>query len=116
MPDERPIHERFSDEEMDLIKRYGHALGGNPTPFEDEVQRHLDAMDAADPDQLAAQRFREQGPPQMAQPGGPLPPQEAVNQPGPQKKKAGGASKPTGTTPAALGQKAVEPQEPQGDF
>ena len=34
--------DQFSDEEMEQVKRYGQALGGGPTPFDEEVQRGLD--------------------------------------------------------------------------
>lgn len=37
---------QFSDEEMEQIKRYGQALGGKPTALDEEVQGHLDAMEA----------------------------------------------------------------------
>jgi hypothetical protein len=40
------IASQFSDEEMEQIKRYGQALGGKPTPFDEEVQEHLDGMEA----------------------------------------------------------------------
>ena len=34
-----PIADQFSDDEMRRIKRYGEALGGKPTPFDEEVER-----------------------------------------------------------------------------
>lgn len=40
------IASQFSDDEMNQIKRYGEALGGKPTPFDEEVQAHLDGMEA----------------------------------------------------------------------
>ena len=40
-----PIADQFSDEEMMRIKRYGEALGGKPTAFDEEVERHLKAME-----------------------------------------------------------------------
>jgi hypothetical protein len=36
-----PIAGQFSDDEMDQIKRYGQALGGSPTSFDEEVERRL---------------------------------------------------------------------------
>jgi hypothetical protein len=35
------VPDQFSDDEMDQIKHYGQALGGSPTPFDEEVERHL---------------------------------------------------------------------------
>lgn len=40
------IASQFSDEEMGQIKRYGEALGGKPTPFDEEVENHLTGMEA----------------------------------------------------------------------
>jgi hypothetical protein len=37
----------FTDEELLMIKRYGEALGGKPTPFDEEVERHLRGLEAA---------------------------------------------------------------------
>ena len=34
-----PIADQFSDDDMEQIKRYGQALGGHPTDFDDEVER-----------------------------------------------------------------------------
>jgi hypothetical protein len=36
-----PIADQFSDDEMEQIKRYGQALNGGATPFDEEVERHL---------------------------------------------------------------------------
>jgi hypothetical protein len=36
-----PIADQFSDDEMNQIKRYGQAIGGGVTPFDEEVERHL---------------------------------------------------------------------------
>ncbi len=36
-----PVADQFSDDEMDRVKRYGQALGGSPTPFDEEVERCL---------------------------------------------------------------------------
>jgi hypothetical protein len=41
-----PIADQFSDDEMDQIKRYGQALGGGVTPFDEEVERHLPGYEA----------------------------------------------------------------------
>ncbi len=35
------VTDQFSDEEMEQIKRYGQALSGGVTPFDEEVERHL---------------------------------------------------------------------------
>ena len=37
--------DQFSDDEMELIKRYGQALGGS-TAFSDEVEKHLAGHEA----------------------------------------------------------------------
>jgi len=36
-----PLADQLSDDEMDQIKRYGQALGGGVTPFDEEVKRYL---------------------------------------------------------------------------
>jgi hypothetical protein len=36
-----PVLDQFSDEDMEQIKRYGEALSGGVTPFDEEVERHL---------------------------------------------------------------------------
>lgn len=66
--------------------------------------------------ELANVRFQEQGPGQPLPEQPPLPPQEAVQQP---PRPSGGkkpAAPPHGTTPAGLGQQAVAPEEPSGEF
>lgn len=40
------IPSQFSDDEMAQVKRYGEALGGKPTPFDEEVEGHLAGMEA----------------------------------------------------------------------
>ena len=35
------VADHFSDEETEQIKRYGQALSGGVTPFDEEVERHL---------------------------------------------------------------------------
>lgn len=40
------ITEQFSDDEMERIKRYGQALGGEVTPFDEEVERYLARYEA----------------------------------------------------------------------
>lgn len=67
-------------------------------------------------DRLAEERMREMGPALQNQPGGPLPPQEAVQQPEQKQGKGKQPSQPHGTTPAGLGAQAVAPEEPQGDY
>jgi hypothetical protein len=42
----RPIADQYSDDEMALIKRYGQALGGSPTPFDEEVEKYLRSVEA----------------------------------------------------------------------
>lgn len=44
---QQPIHEQFSEPEMEGIRRYGQALGGSPTEFEEEVEKHLANMEKA---------------------------------------------------------------------
>lgn len=41
-----PIADQFSDDEMHQIKRYGQALGGSPTSFDEEVERYLRVHEA----------------------------------------------------------------------
>ena len=36
-----PVTDQFSNEDMEQIKRYGQALSGSPTPFDEEVARCL---------------------------------------------------------------------------
>jgi hypothetical protein len=43
-----PVDLDFCNEELLLFKRYGEALGGKPTSFDEEVQAHLDGMEAND--------------------------------------------------------------------
>lgn len=49
------VADQFSDKEMDQIKRYGQALGGKPTPFDEEVEEHLTGMEANAKKMRAAQ-------------------------------------------------------------
>jgi hypothetical protein len=41
-----PVAKQFSDEDMEQIKRYGQALSGGVTPFDEEVERHLARYEA----------------------------------------------------------------------
>jgi hypothetical protein len=41
-----PIAEQFSDEDMERIKRYGQALSGSPTSFDEEVEKYLRKIEA----------------------------------------------------------------------
>ena len=63
--------EQFSDPEMEGIKQYGEALGGKPTDFEEEVERHLSmGTDAAHAHEAGYAKMR------AAQEGGPLGPSD----------------------------------------
>jgi hypothetical protein len=42
----KPSHLEFSDEELLMIKHCGQALGGKPTAFDEEVERHLAGYEA----------------------------------------------------------------------
>jgi len=42
-----PAAGEFSDDEMEQVKRYGQALGGQPTDFDEEVEQELNARQAA---------------------------------------------------------------------
>jgi hypothetical protein len=53
-----PVADQFSNDEMDQIKRYGQALSGGVTPFDDEVERHLARYDAKRKKTEAVKRFR----------------------------------------------------------
>lgn len=47
MPDDKhPVADQFSDDEMHGIKAMGEALGGKPTPFDEEVEAHLAGYEA----------------------------------------------------------------------
>ncbi len=37
----KSVADQFSDPEMEQIQRYGQALQGGVTPFDEEVERHL---------------------------------------------------------------------------
>jgi coproporphyrinogen III oxidase-like Fe-S oxidoreductase len=41
------VADQFSDDEIDQIKRYGQALSGGVTPFDEEVERHLARYEAS---------------------------------------------------------------------
>ena len=41
-----PVADQFSDDETDQVERYGQALGGSPTPFDEEVEKHLRKIQA----------------------------------------------------------------------
>jgi hypothetical protein len=41
-----PVVDQFSDKNMEQIKRYGQALSGGVTPFDEEVERHLARYEA----------------------------------------------------------------------
>jgi hypothetical protein len=42
----KPNRSEFTDEELAMIKRYGEALGGKPTAFDEEVERYLAQYEA----------------------------------------------------------------------
>jgi len=39
--------DHFSDDEMEQVKRYGQALGGQPTDFDEEVEREIEKRQRA---------------------------------------------------------------------
>jgi hypothetical protein len=41
-----PVADQFGDDEMAQIKRYGQALGGQPTDFDEEVEKRLRVHEA----------------------------------------------------------------------
>jgi hypothetical protein len=41
-----PLADQFSDDEVDQIKRYGQALSGSPTSFDEEVEKNLRKIEA----------------------------------------------------------------------
>jgi hypothetical protein len=49
-----PVADQFSDDEMALIERYGRALGGSPTAFNEEVERYLRRIEASNRKKKAA--------------------------------------------------------------
>jgi hypothetical protein len=42
-----PVAKQFSDEFIEQIKRYGQALSGGVTPFDEGVERHLARYEAS---------------------------------------------------------------------
>jgi hypothetical protein len=42
----QPVADQFSDHEMEQIKRFGQALSGGVTPFDEEVEKHLARYEA----------------------------------------------------------------------
>jgi hypothetical protein len=42
----QPPANQFSDDEMEQISRFGQALSGGVTPFDEEVERHLARYEA----------------------------------------------------------------------
>jgi hypothetical protein len=40
-------HEKFSNSEMEQVKRFGQALGGQPTDFDEEVEREIEKRQRA---------------------------------------------------------------------
>jgi hypothetical protein len=42
-----PVADQFSHHEMDGVKRYGQALDGSPTPFDEEVEFYAMRMPIA---------------------------------------------------------------------
>ena len=49
-----PVLDNFSDADLKQIKRYGRALSGGVTPFDEEVQRHLARYEATRKEMKAA--------------------------------------------------------------
>lgn len=74
---------QFSDDEIAQIKRYGQALGGSPTPFDEEVDRQAWLHEAHYAKMRAAQTAGSGlGPTKMeqrAEPSKPLGPAPAGN-------------------------------------
>lgn len=106
-----------------VMKAFLHAAGVGPHPGKYSGPQHQirydherDVHEYPTERDLAHEWMQEQGPAQEKQPGGPLPPQEAVQQPAPAGKKKGGGKPPSGTTPTAIGAAAVKPEEPEGGF
>jgi hypothetical protein len=53
------IADQFSDDDMGMIKRYGEALGGKPTPFDEEVEQYIRQHQANYHRMRAAEKKRE---------------------------------------------------------
>lgn len=98
-PQENP-EGQFSDQEMEGIKRYGEALGGKPTPFDEEVEKHLAGHEAHFAKMRAAQRGGDLGPEQFEQ--------EQAKQTGALQNLAAGA----GQVQAAQAQAGQQPVNP----
>jgi hypothetical protein len=113
MPKKKQPHEsvanQFSDEEMEQIKRYGQALGGKPTPFDEEVEQHLTGMEQNAHKMHAAQTGggdQSLGPSAMDQQAikqrGAMS-QQAATQAAAQAQQAQGAQQPVNAPPAPAG-------------
>jgi hypothetical protein len=107
MPKKKQSHEdiagQFSDEEMNQIKRYGQALGGKPTPFDEEVEEDLTGMEQNAQKMRSAQTG---GPEAAAQSLGPSDMKQA------QIKQRGAIDQQADTQAAAQAQKAQGAQAP----
>jgi hypothetical protein len=99
-----------------LMKAVVHKAGLGPHPG--IYKGPTRPMNTGEPTEaeLASERVQEQGPAPMMPEGGPLPPQESLEQPSPGQGKKKEPSAPHGTTPVALGQQAVQPEPPEGQF
>lgn len=106
-----------------VTKAMMHAAGVGPHPGKYKGPHHQirydherDVHEYPTESDLAHERFQETGPAPELPPGGPLPPQEAVDQPGGGKGKKQPSAKPHGQTPVATAEQVVQPEPPQGGF
>jgi hypothetical protein len=113
---DQDLHDSMPEEWKDhLMKAVVHKAGLGPHPgIYKGSNRPRDLEEPTEAD-LASERIQEQGPGAMTPEGGPLPPQESVEQPSPGKAKKPSAP-PHGTTPTAIGEQAVQPEPPAGQF
>lgn len=107
-----------SDEKDHFFKAMKHQIGAGPHPGvysgPGRGPRPEPREDVSE--ELAREWLHEQGPAPETPPAGPLPPQEAVDQPSGGKGKGKPAAKPHGQTPVATAEQVVQPEPPQGAF
>jgi hypothetical protein len=107
MPEEKKEH---------FMKAMVHQAGLGPHPGKYQGPEQGPRMEDPSESALAVAHMREMGPAEPTPPQGPVPPQEAVQQPQPGSGKKQSSKPPTQGTPAAVGAAAVKPESPEGGF
>lgn len=110
-------HDRMPEEWKDhFMKAVVHNAGLGPHPGIYKGPTKPVNTEEPTEAELASERLQEQGPAPMMPPGGPLPPQEGVQQPAPPSKKGKPSAPPHGTTPVGVAAQVVQPEPPEGQF